>query len=223
MPDRRNPMDDTERMVVDGSNLLHAIGRTEAAPPAAVIGRLRAAVPSTITIDLVFDGRGSGPKGRVATGMQVRFAGGRPGDDVVLELAEQATRDLGGGPGASARVLVVTDDRELRGALGLRGIRTAGTRWLMGRIDRYPLASPAAGNRRPALGQGRPPASGEGGRLAGPVGTVGGPGGPADPRVPGSKAEDAETPRRSWQPGRRATAKAGPAHKKPRHKRHPQR
>jgi hypothetical protein len=216
-------MDDTERLIVDGSNLLHAIGRSAPAPPAAVIGRLRAAVPATIGIQLVFDGRGSGPVGRVATGMSVRFAGGRPGDDVVLELAEQAARDLGGGAGAAARVLVVTDDRGLRGALSARGIRTAGTRWLIGRIDRWSLASPAAGNRRPALGQAPQRAAGPGtGGLGGPVGSIGGPGGPADPGVPGSKAEDEATPRRRWQPGRGATAKAGPAHKKPRHKRHPQ-
>src|SRR5690349_1173403 len=62
----RSPLDGTTRLLVDGTNLLYRIGRVRAAPPAAVIGRLRAAVPGTVTIDLVFDGVGHGVFGRVA-------------------------------------------------------------------------------------------------------------------------------------------------------------
>jgi hypothetical protein len=222
MPDRRTPLEETDRLVIDGTNLLHAIGRTAAVPPAAVIGRLRAAVPPSIAIELVFDGGGPGPKGRVATAMTVRYAGRRPGDEVVLEQAELAVRALGDTPASSARVLVVTDDRALRDLLSARGIRTAGTRWLIGRLDQPTLASPAAGNRRaPRSGV---PGSGQGGLGPGRgpgIGSVGGPGGPGDLAVPGSKSEDQEVPPRRWRPGRRATAKIGPPRKVARHRRKP--
>jgi hypothetical protein len=44
---------------------------------------------------------------------------------------------------------VVTDDRELRNALHAKGARTAGTAWLIGRLDRPRLSAPSIGNRRP--------------------------------------------------------------------------
>ena len=82
----RSPLDGTTRLLVDGTNLLYRIGRVRAAPPAAVIGRLRAAVPGTVTIDLVFDGVGHGVFGRVAQKMTVRYSGKRTADDVILDL-----------------------------------------------------------------------------------------------------------------------------------------
>ena len=43
----KDPLAITTRLVIDGSNLLHTIATTPgAAPPAALIGRLRAAIPS---------------------------------------------------------------------------------------------------------------------------------------------------------------------------------
>ena len=53
-----SPLHGTDRLVIDGTNLLYRLGSGTAAPPAAIIGRLRAAVPPAITIDLVFDGIG---------------------------------------------------------------------------------------------------------------------------------------------------------------------
>jgi hypothetical protein len=199
-----SPLDDTDRMVVDGTNLLYRLGRGSAAPPAAAIGRLRAVVPATITIDLVFDGMGHGVVGRVAQGMHVRYSGRRPGDDVILDLA--AGRDpSGGGTAATARVLVVTDDRDLRTRLLALGVRSVPLAWLTNRLDMPRLSSPASGNRRATLGAGTPAGTAPGGA----AGTS--PGAP----VP----EDDDRPR--WKPGRGATAKTGPAHKVARHKRHP--
>ena len=96
----RSPLEGTTRLLVDGTNLLYRIGpggSKGAAPPAAVIGRLRAAIPGTVTIDLVFDGVGHGVFGRVAQGMTVRYAGRRTGDDVILDLTSEAAMQAGAG------------------------------------------------------------------------------------------------------------------------------
>jgi rRNA-processing protein FCF1 len=193
-----SPLEGTDRLVVDGTNLLYRLGRGGAAPPAAAVGRLRAAVPATIAIDLVFDGAGHGISGRVAQGMQVRYAGRRSADDAILELADTGAQAAGGGPAATARVLVVTDDRDLRARLMAKGVRTVPLAWLTNRLDMPRLASAAPGNRRPALGTG-----GAGGA------------------TPGVDRESDRDDRPGWKPGRGATAKAGPAHKVARHRRHP--
>jgi rRNA-processing protein FCF1 len=190
----RTPLDGTERLVIDGTNLLYHMGNGTAAPPAAIIGRLRAAIPATVNIDLVFDGMAHGVKGRVAQGMQVRYGGRHSADQAILELADEAATAAGGGPAATARVLVVTNDRELRFRLESRGVRTVPLVWLTNRLDMPKLSSPAAGNRRPTLGAGRPATQ------------------------PGA-VEEPE--RAGWKPGRGATSKTGPAHKIPRHRRHP--
>jgi rRNA-processing protein FCF1 len=191
----RSPLDDTDRLVVDGTNLLYRLGRGAAAPPAAAIGRLRAVVPAAITVDLVFDGMGHGVTGRVAQGMHVRYSGRRPADDTILDLAAPRPEAGRGEPPATARVLVVTDDRDLRARLLALGVRSVPLAWLVNRLDMPRLASPASGNRRATLGAGTP------------AGTVGG------------RDEDADRP--GWKPGRGATAKSGPAHRVARHRRHP--
>ncbi len=190
----RSPLEGTSRLIVDGTNLLYRLGSAGAAPPAAVIGRLRAAIPGTVAIDLVFDGVGHGVFGRVAQGMYVRYSGRRTADEVILELASQATVTRGAGPAAGDRVLVVSNDRELRALLAATGARTAPLQWLLSRLDLPFLASPAPGNRRPPIG-------------AAPVGN-------------GRDAKD-DDDRPRWKPGRGATSKVGPARKVARHKRHP--
>lgn len=195
----RSPLEGTDRLIVDGTNLLYRLGTGgagTAAPPAALIGRVRAAIPAAITIDLVFDGIGHGVKGRVAQGMFVRYAGRHAADELILALSGAAS-DPGAAGAAAARVLVVTNDRELRARLLARGVRSMPVVWLTNRLDMPRLASPAPGNRRP------------------PSGSTVGAGPPTAP-----EADDAgDHPR--WKPGRGATAKTGPAHKVARHKRHP--
>ena len=194
----RSPYDGTRRLIVDGTNLLYRIGRGgAAAPPAAVVGRLRAAVPAAIDIDLVFDGVGHGVFGRLAQGMYVRYSGRRTADDVILDLASEAAM-MAGGPAGADSVLVVTNDRELQHRVTSKGSRTAPLQWLINRMDLPVLASPAAGNKRPTIGAGSPPPGGSG---------------------PNPAGRDDDRPR--WKPGRGATVKSGTPHKVARHKRHP--
>lgn len=206
-PAPRTPFDGTDRLVVDGTNLLYRLGQGRAAPPAAIVGRLRAAVPATIAIDLVFDGVGHGVSGRVAQQMFVRYSGRRSGDELILDLAAGAVTLAGGDAAAAARVLAVTDDRDLRAHLMARGVRTVPLHWIMGRLDLPILASPAAGNRRPMIASGREAARAG----ASPTGVS----------TAGANALARDEDRPGWKPGRGATSKTGPAHKVPRHRRHP--
>ncbi len=132
-----DPLASTEWLLVDGTNLLHALSKSKvAAPRAALIGRMRGAVPAGVAIDVVFDGPAEpGLRGeRIASGLRVRYSGGRTADDVLLGLVDE-TRATDGTDGTAA-ILVVTDDRDLRYALQLKGARTARTAWLLGRLDR---------------------------------------------------------------------------------------
>ena len=149
----RDPLTGTDRLLIDGTNLLHVLSRKAgtAAPQAALIGRLRAIVPAAIGIELVFDGSPErGMRGeRVAAGLIVRHAGRRTADDLLLSLVDE-TRAAVGASG-TAGLLIVSDDHELRALLRAKGARTAGTAWLVGRLDRPRLSAPSVGNRRPPV------------------------------------------------------------------------
>lgn len=191
MPTREtDPLAGTDRLLIDGSNLLHALARAagqRALPPAAAIGRLRAAIAANVGIELVLDGAPDpGMKNtRVASGLIVRYSGRRSGDHLLLSLVDDV-RGLGGSGRDDRRsavdnLLVVTDDRELRTALQQRGVRTAGTRWLIGRLERRTANAVTTGNRRPATPT--PPADGRDG--------------------------ESDDDRARWRPGRGATVKRG--------------
>ena len=187
-PDR-DPLAATRRLLIDGSNLLHALSRAPGgAPPAALIGRLRGAIPAAVAIELVFDGpaeRGLRNE-RIASGLTVRYSGARTGDAVILGLVDDVR--LRDGSDGTATLLVVTDDRDLRHGSRLRGARTAGSAWLLGRLDARRLSSPSVGNPRPArLPRGAPPVS-------------------AASQIDG---DPAEMDRAGWKPGRGATTKRG--------------
>jgi hypothetical protein len=186
-PLQRDPLLNTAKLLVDGTNLLHAMtrGPGDRQPPAAVIGRLRAVVPKETDITLVFDGPPEpGVRNeRIAAGLTVRFSGRRTADEVLLSLVNDAATWSDAEAGA-ASVLVVTDDRDLRAAIHRRGGRSAGTSWLIGRLDRPRLTSPSIGNPRPP----KPPHV-----TQEPVASVDG--------------DDAEA--KPWSPGRGATTKRG--------------
>jgi predicted RNA-binding protein with PIN domain len=188
----RDPLAATTRLLVDGTNLLHAMSKTSgAAPPTALIGRLRGAIPAATTIELVFDGppeRGLRNE-RIAAGLVVRYSGGRTADAIILTIIDDV-RMLDGADG-SAVLLVVTDDRDLRHGARLRGARTAGSAWLLGRLGTGRLASPSVGNPRPS----RAPK--------------------AETVASQSDGDPAETDRASWKPGRGATTKKGNPRKAP--------
>jgi hypothetical protein len=180
----RDPLAATDRLLVDGSNLLHAMREGPGSePPSAVIGRLRGVVPANVGIELVLDGtpdpgmRGS----RIASGLIVRHAGRRSADALLLALVDEARRATGERHDAVDNILVVTDDRELREQLRRRGARTAGTRWLIGRLDRRRVESPGTGNRR----------------------------GPTPQSVADTSAAADPDDRTGWKPGRGATVKRG--------------
>jgi rRNA-processing protein FCF1 len=179
----RSPLEGVDRLIVDGNNLLHAGRRnTTPLPASAVIGRLRAAIPAQVGIELVFDGAPEpGLRGeRIAAGLIVRHAGRRSADQAIVSLVEQA-REASGASGAD-NILVVTDDRELRQAVQSLGAATTRSAWLLARLARGTLQAPAIGNPRAP----RPP------ERATERGTV----------------DDAKTP---WAPGRGATKKRGNA------------
>lgn len=193
----RDPLAATLRLIIDGTNLLHAMSRTSsAAPPAALIGRLRGVIPAGTTIELVFDGPPEpGLRNeRIASGVSVRYSGGRTADDVIIRLIDDV-RLLDGSDG-TATLLVVTDDRDLRHASRLRGARTAGSAWLLGRLDSRRLTAPSVGNPRPP--RGATPGPGSGTASGSEVGD-----------------DEADDNRPGWKPGRGATKKHGNPRKAP--------
>jgi hypothetical protein len=204
---RATPFDGTEKLIIDGTNLLFRLGAGAGgpAPASAIVGRIRGVVPAAIAIDLVFDGVGHGVYGRLAQKMAVRYSGRRPADDVILDLTSEFALQ-NGGPAASDKVLVVTNDRGLRDHLAAKGARTAPLQWLIGKLDVPAPASLPGQGRRPSIGVGRPPARAQGG-----TGGAGGTG----------AGKDGDDDRKPWKPGRGATSKTGTPNKVARHKRHP--
>jgi hypothetical protein len=207
---RRSPLDGTTRLLIDGTNLLYRLGAGAGgpAPASAIVGRLRAAVPTDIAIDLVFDGVGHGVYGRLAQKMVVRYSGKRSADETILDLVSEVAMQ---GPGAVAtdRVLVVTNDRELRDLLAAKGARSAPLQWLIARLD-LPAPPPGA---RTAAHAGSAGSSGAGGPKRSSIGQG------RPPGRPGGTPRDEERP--GWKPGRGATAKSGPPRRVARHKRKP--
>lgn len=193
-----NPLAGVELLLVDGTNLLHAIRRGAGpAPSSAVIGRLRAAVPADVRVEIVFDGPpppGSG--GRIAHGVGVRYAGRISADDHIRALVDTLPRPR---PGEDQPVLVVTDDAELRRSLRDVGVTTARTAWLMARLDRTTLSAPSVGAGKAP----RPGASIGSGASAGEPG------------------QGSDAARRPWRPGRGATSKTGNPRKPPKRSRRP--
>lgn len=198
-PDR-NPLAATQRLLIDGTNLLYSMSRaggpsSAPAPPAALIGRLRAIVPAHVAIELIFDGPPErGLRGeRIAAGMSVRYGGPRSADAVILALIDDVR--LVDGPDGTAGLLIVTDDRDLRHETRMRGGRTAGSAWLLGRLGSGRLSSASIGNPRPP----RPVAGSQASMSASATsqGAAGGDG----------HGDDSD--RVGWRPGRGATTKRG--------------
>jgi len=241
----KDPLAATDRLLIDGSNLLHAMSRASGRTPAsAVIARLRGLAPEGIAIELIFDGpaernlRGE----RIAPGLTVRYSGPRTGDELLLSLVDEVRSH--GGLDATGRALVVSDDRELAFALRQRGARTAGTAWLIGRLERGKLAAPRRSIRGSSIGAGRSPGA-IGGASRGLVGRPAPGGGtrgsgprpvpgrrsplpssrpdptPAEagPPTPGPEANGDTDDRPGWNPGRGATTKRGNPRRAPRRSR----
>jgi hypothetical protein len=197
MPDDRRVLDGIERLIVDGTNVLHALSRTPGPlPAAALIGRLRAIVPPQVAVVVVLDG--SPEHGlvsrRIASGVEVRYAGRMTGDEAITQIVEReaVAGSRGGGTGTSG-LLVVTDDIELAGFVRRAGARTVRNSWLANRLARQRLSSPAPG-RPVSFGAGPSGAAGAGGGQTGAGST---------------NPPDEEPEARRWSPGRGATRKRG--------------
>lgn len=169
-----DPLAGVELVLIDGNNLIGALavaagdgggggrgagtGDRTRLPPSAVIARIRGAIPGGVRVELVFDGppRG-GVVGRLATGFNVRYAGRISADEVIVDAVSRQSAEHG--PASTWSILVVSDDRELREQVRLRGARSAGARWLAGRIG---------GAARSGAGRGGAGAGGQGTRAAVP-------------------------------------------------------
>jgi rRNA-processing protein FCF1 len=144
MPRPPDPLAGVTRLLVDGSNLLHALGRADGPlPPAAVVGRLRALVPAGVQATVVLDGTPApgAIDRRLTSGIEVRYSGRRPADALLVELARMAPEGT----------LVVTNDNELATSLRRFGARTVRTGWMADRLARQRLEAPAAGRPKPPL------------------------------------------------------------------------
>lgn len=193
----RDPLANTLRLLIDGTNLLYRMSRSPgAAPQATLIGRLRAVVPAPVAIELIFDGPPEpGIRGeRIAAGTSVRYGGPRTADAVILALIEDVR--MVDSPDGTAALLVITDDRDLKYESRMRGARTAGSAWLLGRLGAGRLSSASIGNARP------------------PRRASSATGGPLSP-VSQSDGDPAETDRVGWRPGRGATTKRGNPRRSP--------
>lgn len=192
---KRDPLQGVSRLLVDGTNLLHALSRgPQRQPAAALIGKIRGAIPLETHITLVFDGppeRGVRNE-RIAQGLTVQYSGRYSADTILITLVADAAM-MSESATATDAILVVTDDRDLRFAIRKRGARTAGAAWLLGRLERPPTRPGAT-----TIGNARPPR---------PPRIVQGP--------PGEDTSDqSDEPR--WQPGRGATTKTGNGRRMPR-------
>jgi hypothetical protein len=202
-----DPLQGIERLLVDGTNLLHALRPgQDPAPAPTLVGRLRAVIPPSVRIEILFDGPPEpGLRDtRVASGVTVRHSGRSSADALAIRLVTEAT---GGQPEPSGqpRLLVVTDDGRLARELRARGAATIGASWLIRRLDRPILSSPS-------VGQKRPPAASMSREVGGQAGTVrrGSTGGGGQGALGlDADARDAEAARAGWRPGRGATTKRG--------------
>ncbi len=146
---RAIPLTGTDRLLIDGTNLLHALSRK---PGRGAAGGPRSAgcgpsIPAAIGIELVFDGAPErGLRGeRIAAGTDRPPR--RPADRR-RAAAVARRRDAGGGGCRGGRRAARRHRRPRACAASLRakGARTAGSAWLIGRLDR-PAAVGAVGRQ----------------------------------------------------------------------------
>ena len=155
----RDPLAGVGRLLIDGSNLLYRMSRNGPGagprPPAALIGRLRAAIPAATRIELVLDGRARARAGRRAHRQ-------RPDRAPQWARLGRLTCSTGWWPTPSAAVARPRRPHApptaswwsptiASWATGSDGVerRVAGATWLIGRLDRP----------QPRLARDRPPAA----------------------------------------------------------------
>ena len=199
-PDR-DPLAGVGRLLVDGTNLLHAMRRNGPAPGRARRPRSSAgcAAPSRrpTPIELVFDGppeRGLRDE-RIAPGLTVRYSGARTGRHVSSTDGRRRHR-LGGTAEAAARAADASSSSPT--------IATCATGSGCAAPGRPARRGCSAGSERPAgVAVDRQPAAGA------PAAT------PRRGPARATATSDDDPERRGWQPGRGATTKKGNPRKAP--------
>jgi hypothetical protein len=176
-------------LIVDGDNFLHEIrGRRDEGGMAWLLPRLTAWRPNGLHVVVALDGHaapGLSLRQRGGRGVDIRHAGGRSADDLIVEL-------LSARPYAErTRTVVVTRDRHLASRVReAYGVVHANT-WLLERLE-GPSTAPGSesGGAAARIGRGRP------GRTVSPA--------------PDRDELERDAPEREpWQPGRGATRKRG--------------
>jgi hypothetical protein len=146
------PLAATELLLVDGNNLLHRLaGGPVPAALHQLIGRLRAALPDHVRAIVVLDGPpdpGAPFAQRIGPRLEVRHAGRRDADSVIVELL----RDRAGGERGA--VLVVTDDPGLGQRVRSSGGVARPLDWFLALLDQ---AGTTPGPRPPSVAGSPPP------------------------------------------------------------------
>jgi hypothetical protein len=222
---RRDPLLGIERLVVDGTNVVYALGAGHgAAPSTFLVGRLRSVVPAPIAIDLVFDGPPAPGLGRrIGPGLTVHHAADRSADDLIVGLVATVGQRLRRADPGSARIDRAGPPRASGSARASGSPSSAGRRPDPGSPPAVLVVTDDADLRRRVrlLGAATVPTSWLAARLARPrlagpaAGNRRAPARPDGRPFPGSPASaeadeaDDTGERVPWRPGRGATTKRG--------------
>jgi hypothetical protein len=193
--DRGKPVD-LELLLVDGDNLLHRVrGRRDEGGVAWLLPRLAAWRPADLRIVVVLDGHpapGVSSRSLVRGGVEVRHAGSRSADDLIISLLEAMPY------GQRSRSAVVTGDRALRDRARAAEAVCHTPDWLTHRLADPTHLSHRPGTAPVGIGRGRRPR----------------------PTLPDARPADGsagtEDDVEGWKPGRGSTRKRGNPHRSPR-------
>ncbi len=187
----RDPLADIELLLVDGNNLLHReSGGAGDGPVRGLLARLQSAIRAPIHTTVVLDGHpapGNRAIQKVSQRLDLRHAGSRSADDLIIQLATAHS------PVARAGIVIVSDDRALLDRGRMAGCQPRRLTWLQELMRPGRIAS-----------------------VAGPgPGTKAGPR-PSVKPSPDGAPDEGEDDRQAWQPGRGATRKKGNPQRRPR-------
>ena len=147
--ERRPSFAATERLLIDGNNLLHRLsGGVDPGALRLLLARLRDALPDTVATTLMLDGHaasGTDRRQRVARNLVIQHAGSLSADDALLNLVRDQP------PGNRSATTVVTDDRSLTERVRKLGAHTQRLAWLEQLLV-------AGGGAQTAIGSGKRPA-----------------------------------------------------------------
>ncbi|CAN5613448.1 hypothetical protein BH23CHL7_BH23CHL7_07650 [soil metagenome] len=145
---RPDPLAGVELLLVDGNNLLHReSGGAGSGPVRGLLARLQSAIRAPVHTIVVLDGYpapSSRTVSKVGPRLELRHAGSRSADDLIVQLATAHPAAVRAG------VVVVSDDRALRDRCRTSGARTERLAWL-GSLMR-PRPQPAKPPSPPAAG-----------------------------------------------------------------------